>query len=112
MADTNDTIYLTEISLKELLEGKIIHDDETLIIPPKTNELGIMIKQDVGKTDEPVIIESSHRWHCPKCENEWMSRYKYPCPKCDRMGFLRQRYKELGSTDEEIEELLKSKGVS
>jgi hypothetical protein len=34
-------IYLTEMSIKELLEGKTIHDDQGDIHPPKTNELGL-----------------------------------------------------------------------
>jgi hypothetical protein len=40
-----EEIYLTEMSLKELSEGKIIYDDdgEIIIHPPKTNELGIMV---------------------------------------------------------------------
>ena len=39
-----EEIYLTEMSLKELLEGKPIYEDDGRIIihPPKTNELGIM----------------------------------------------------------------------
>ena len=39
-----EEIYLTEMSLKELSEGKIIYDDdgEIVIHPPKTDELGIM----------------------------------------------------------------------
>ena len=37
-------IYLTEMSLKELLEGKEIYQDDDIVIhPPKTNELGIML---------------------------------------------------------------------
>ena len=37
-------IYLTEMSLKELLEGKEIYEEDDIIIhPPKTNELGIMV---------------------------------------------------------------------
>jgi len=37
-------IYLTEMSLKELLEGKeICEEDDIIIHPPKTNELGIML---------------------------------------------------------------------
>ena len=35
-------IYLTEHSLKRLLEGKNINNDGTIIHPPKTNELGLM----------------------------------------------------------------------
>lgn len=57
-------------------------------------------------TSEPVVIDSTHRWRCPKCANEWQSKEKYPCPKCDRDNFLRQRYRELGNTDEEIEEMI------
>lgn len=34
-------IFLTEQSIKELLEGKIVYNDDTEIIPPKTNELGL-----------------------------------------------------------------------
>lgn len=41
-----DKIYLTEMSLMELLEGKIVYTDGTeegpILIPPKTDELGIM----------------------------------------------------------------------
>ena len=41
--DIEEEIYLTEMSLKELLEGKIICEDHRIVIhPPKTNELGIM----------------------------------------------------------------------
>jgi len=37
-----NTIYLTEQSIKELLGGlPIYNDDDTKIIPPKTNELGL-----------------------------------------------------------------------
>lgn len=38
-------IYLTEMSIKELLEGKEIYEDDIIIHPPKTNELGIMVKK-------------------------------------------------------------------
>jgi hypothetical protein len=40
-----EEIYITEMSLKELLEGKTIYDDDGWIVihPPKTNELGIML---------------------------------------------------------------------
>ena len=37
-----EEIYLTEMSLKELSEGKIICDGGVVIHPPKTDELGIM----------------------------------------------------------------------
>lgn len=42
-----EEIYLTEMSLKELLEGKPIYEDDGRIIiyPPRTNELGNMKKQ-------------------------------------------------------------------
>lgn len=44
-----EEIYLTEMSLKELLEGKPIYEDDGRIVihPPKTNELGIMKKSTV-----------------------------------------------------------------
>ena len=42
--EIEEEVYLTEMSLKELLEGKIICEDHRIVIyPPKTNELGIMI---------------------------------------------------------------------
>ena len=47
-----DRIHLTEMSLKELLEGKTIHNDDTLIFPPKTNELGIMRIAGVAREDK------------------------------------------------------------
>lgn len=57
MTDENrDRIYLTEMSLKELLEGKIIHDDDTLILPPKTDELGIMRIAGVAREDKLLGI--------------------------------------------------------
>ena len=42
--DTKVVIFLTEQSLLELLQGKIIYDEhgERLIYPPNTNLLGIM----------------------------------------------------------------------
>jgi len=55
-----EEIYLTEMSLKELSEGKIICDGGVVIHPPKTDELGIMkipekYKKDGKITDEKVI---------------------------------------------------------
>jgi hypothetical protein len=55
-----EEIYLTEMSLKELSEGKIICDGGVVIHPPKTDELGIMripekYKIDGKITDEKVI---------------------------------------------------------
>ena len=57
-----EEIYLTEMSLKELSEGKIIYDDdgEIIIHPPQTDELGIMKIPEKYKnggkiTDEKVI---------------------------------------------------------
>ena len=40
-----EEIYLTEQSIKELLEGKDVYNDDTIIHPPKTNELGLMRKK-------------------------------------------------------------------
>lgn len=34
-------VYLTEQSIKELFEGKDIFDEDGIIHPPKTNELGL-----------------------------------------------------------------------
>ena len=57
-----EEFYLTEMSLKELSEGKIIYDDDGDIVihPPKTDELGIMkfsekYKKDYKITDGNVI---------------------------------------------------------
>ncbi len=46
-----EEIYLTEMSLKELLEGKPICEDDgrMRIHPPKTNELGIMKIERQGR---------------------------------------------------------------
>jgi hypothetical protein len=43
-----EEIYLTEMSLKELAEGKIIYDDdgEIVIYPPTTYELSIIRLSD------------------------------------------------------------------
>jgi hypothetical protein len=43
-----EEIYLTEMSLKELAEGKIIYDDdgEIVIHPPTTHELSIIRLSD------------------------------------------------------------------
>jgi hypothetical protein len=46
-----EEIYLTEMSLKELLQGKKIYEDDGRVIihPPTTDELGIMQKIKLKK---------------------------------------------------------------
>jgi len=39
--EPQEKIYLTEQSVKELLEGKTVYNNDTEIIPPKTNKLGL-----------------------------------------------------------------------
>ena len=63
---TGDRIYLTEMSLKELLEGKVIFADGTeegpRIMPPKTDELGIM--RIAGAREERLLeIINDHLLH-------------------------------------------------
>ncbi len=49
-----EEIYLTEMSLKELAEGKIIYDDdgEIVIYPPTTHEMCIMRCPDRCKKNQ------------------------------------------------------------
>jgi hypothetical protein len=53
-------VHLTEMSILELLDGKEIYDDDTIIIPPKTDELQMF------KRCKPIIEKIKKDINYPK----------------------------------------------
>ena len=48
-------IYLTEQSLKALLEKKKIYNDNDIIHPPKTNELDLTNKDKITRRNKQIL---------------------------------------------------------
>ncbi len=52
-------IYLTEQSLKELLEGKKVYNNGDILHPPKTNGLNLSLKKNKEYIGSVIVVRDS-----------------------------------------------------